>query len=61
MMPMHASHLLRTLNVGCFAVLKRSYGSRVAGYTRLGINPIKTTLLISSLKPVVMHLRGYYS
>ena len=40
-MPAHASHLLQPLDVGCFAVLKRSYGSRVAGYTRLGINSIE--------------------
>ncbi|KAJ5340358.1 hypothetical protein N7541_009482 [Penicillium brevicompactum] len=40
-MPAHASHLLQPLDVGCFAVLKRSYGSRVAGYTRLGIDSIE--------------------
>jgi hypothetical protein len=40
-MPAHASHLLQPLDVGCFAVLKRSYGSRVTGYTRLGINSIE--------------------
>jgi hypothetical protein len=40
-MPPHASHLLQPLDVGCFAVLKRSYGSRVAEYTRLGIDSIE--------------------
>jgi hypothetical protein len=40
-MPAHTSHLLQPLDVGCFAVLKRSYGSRVAEYTRLGINSIE--------------------
>lgn len=29
-MPAHTSHLFQPLDVGCFAVLKRSYGSRVA-------------------------------
>lgn len=40
-MPPHASHLLQPLDVGCFAVLKRSYGRRVAEYTRLGIDSIE--------------------
>jgi hypothetical protein len=40
-MPPHASHLLQPLDVGCFAVLKRSYGTRVAEYTRLGIDSIE--------------------
>ena len=40
-MPPHTSHLLQPLDVGCFAVLKRSYGSRVAEYTRLGIDSIE--------------------
>jgi len=40
-MPLHASHLLQPLDVGCFAVLKRSYGRRVAEYTQLGIDSIE--------------------
>jgi hypothetical protein len=40
-MPTHTSHLLQPLDVGCFAVLKRSYGNRVTGYTQLGINSIE--------------------
>lgn len=40
-MPPYASHLLQPLDVGCFAVLKRSYGRRVAEYTRLGIDSIE--------------------
>ena len=40
-MPPHASHLLQPLDVGYFAVLKRSYGLRVAEYTRLGIDSIE--------------------
>lgn len=40
-MPPHASHLLQPLDDGCFAVLKHSYGRRVAEYTRLGIDSIE--------------------
>jgi hypothetical protein len=40
-MPPHASHLLQPLNVGCFVMLKRSYGTRVTEYTRLGIDSIE--------------------
>jgi hypothetical protein len=39
-MPPHASHLLQPLDVGCFAVLKRFYGTEVAEYIRGGINSI---------------------
>jgi hypothetical protein len=37
-MPPHSSHLLQPLDVGCFAVLKRSYGRLVENQMRLGIN-----------------------
>jgi hypothetical protein len=40
-MPPHASHLLQPLDVGCFTILKRSYGRRVVEYTRLGIDSIE--------------------
>jgi hypothetical protein len=39
-MPPHSSHLLQPLDVGCFAVLKRSYGRQVGDFLRLGINHI---------------------
>jgi hypothetical protein len=39
-MPAHSSHLLQPLDIGCFAVLKRSYGSLVDQKMRLGINHI---------------------
>lgn len=39
-MPAHSSHLLQPLDVGCFAVLKRSYGRLVDQQTRMGINHI---------------------
>ena len=40
-MPSHASHLLQPLDVGCFAVLKKFYGTGVAEYMRLGIDSIE--------------------
>lgn len=39
-MPAHSSHLLQPLDIGCFAVLKRSYGRLVETKMRLGINHI---------------------
>jgi hypothetical protein len=42
-MPPHSSHLLQPLDVGCFSVLKQSYGRRVEQLMRLGINHIDKT------------------
>jgi hypothetical protein len=39
-MPPHSSHLLQPLDVGCFAVLKRSYGGLVEQKIGLGVNHI---------------------
>ena len=39
-MPPHSSHLLQPLDVSCFSVLKRSYGSRVQEQMRAGINHV---------------------
>ncbi|KAJ5273619.1 hypothetical protein N7478_008744 [Penicillium angulare] len=39
-MPAHSSHLLQPLDVGCFAVLKRSYGRLIENQMRIGINHI---------------------
>jgi hypothetical protein len=39
-MPPHSSHLLQPLDVGCFAVLKQSYGRQIEGYMRNGVNHI---------------------
>ena len=39
-MPSHSSHLLQPLGIGCFAVLKRSYGRLVETKMRNGINHI---------------------
>lgn len=42
-LPAHSSHLLQLLDIRCFAVLKRSYGSLLDQKMRLGINPIDKT------------------
>jgi hypothetical protein len=39
-MPPHSSHLLQPCDVGCFAVLKRSYGRQIEAYMRNGVNHI---------------------
>ena len=39
-MPPHSSHLLQPLDIGCFAILKRSYGGFVDQKMRLGVNHI---------------------
>ena len=39
-MPPHSSHLLQPLDVGCFAVLKHTYGHLVEDNMQLGINYI---------------------
>jgi hypothetical protein len=39
-MPPHSSHLLQPLDVGCFSVLKKSYGSLVERKMSLGVNHI---------------------
>jgi hypothetical protein len=39
-MPPHSSHLLQPLDIGCFTVLKRSYGNLNTQKMRLGINYI---------------------
>ena len=39
-MPLHSSHLLQLLDIGCFAVLKRSYGQMVEIKMRNGVNHI---------------------
>ena len=39
-MPPHSSHLLQPLDIGCFAVLKRSYGRLIESKIRININHI---------------------
>ena len=47
-MPPHSSHLLQPLDVGCFSVLKRSYGHQVEQLIRVGIDHIdKADFLVS--------------
>ncbi|KAH7464036.1 hypothetical protein FOMA001_g17889 [Fusarium oxysporum f. sp. matthiolae] len=42
-MPAHASHLLRPLDVGCFAVLKKAYGREIEHLIRCSITHISKT------------------
>ena len=39
-MPAHSSHLLQPLDIGCFAPLKRVYGTCISDFIRLGINHV---------------------
>lgn len=39
-MPAHSSHLLQPLDIGCFAVVKRSYGRLIDQKMRLGVSHI---------------------
>jgi hypothetical protein len=51
-MPAHSSHLLQPLNVGCFSVLKRSYGRLIENQMRLGINHITKIDFLSAYPQV---------
>jgi hypothetical protein len=46
-MPPHSSHLLQPLDVGCFSVLKGSYGRSVGQLMSLGVNHIDKQEFIS--------------
>ncbi|ESZ89864.1 hypothetical protein SBOR_9747 [Sclerotinia borealis F-4128] len=39
-LPLHSSHLIQPLDVGCFSVLKRAYGSQIEGFIKAHINHI---------------------
>jgi hypothetical protein len=49
-MPPHSSHILQPLNVGCFAALKKAYGSLVSDLMRLGINHIDKAEFLGCLE-----------
>lgn len=53
-MPPHSSHLLQPLDIGCFAVLKRSYGRLVETKMRAGINHIDKLKFLEAYK---VHIR----
>jgi hypothetical protein len=40
-MPLHSSHLLQPLDVGCFAPLKRAYGDQISGLAQYSTKQIK--------------------
>jgi hypothetical protein len=47
-MPAYSSHLLQPLDVGCFSVLKCSYGRLIENQMRLGINHISKVDFLSA-------------
>ena len=47
-MPSHFSHLLQSLNVNCFSVLKCLYGHQIEQCMRLGINHINKEDFLSA-------------
>jgi hypothetical protein len=47
-MPPHSLHLLQSLNVSCFAVLKRSYGRQIEDLIRVGVNYIDKSDFLSA-------------
>lgn len=63
-MPAHSSHLLQPLDVGCFSVLKRSYGRLVEQQTRLGIDHIdkqEFLRLYQQARPEALHKNNIQS
>ncbi|KAL1981882.1 hypothetical protein VTN96DRAFT_2069 [Rasamsonia emersonii] len=53
-LPAHSLHLLQPLDVGCFLVLKRSYGGLVEESMRLGINHIDKTDFLTAYQKARM-------
>ena len=51
--PAHSSHLLQLLDVGCFLLLKRAYGTQIGNYIRLGIHYVDKAEFL----PVFMQAR----
>ena len=49
-MPLHLSHLLQPLNVGCFAPLKRAYSDEISGLARYGTKQIKKEAFLPAFK-----------
>jgi hypothetical protein len=49
-MPPHSSHLLQPLDIGCFSVLKRTYGQQICEFIRLGINHIDKNEFLYAFK-----------
>ncbi|ESZ98945.1 hypothetical protein SBOR_0603 [Sclerotinia borealis F-4128] len=39
-LPPHSNHLIQPLDIGCFSVLKQSYGSQIEGFIKAHINHI---------------------
>ena len=49
-MPSHSSHILQPLDVGCFSLLKSSYGKQIEKFMRLRINHITKLEFLPAFK-----------
>src|SRR5437016_12889437 len=49
-MPLHSSHLLQPLDVGCFGPLKRAYGKEVENMMKNGINHITKLKFLPAIR-----------
>ena len=49
-LPAHSSHLTQPLDVGCFSVLKRSYGRQLEAFIKAHINHITKTEFLLAFK-----------
>jgi hypothetical protein len=49
-MPPHLSHLLQSIDVGCFPPLKRAYGNEISDLARYGSKQIKKGAFLPAFK-----------
>jgi hypothetical protein len=49
-MPVHASHILQPLNIGCFSPLKRAYGTKISRLICHYINHINKLSFLPAFK-----------
>ena len=49
-LPAHSSHLTQPLDIGCFSVLKRSYGRELEAFIKAHINHITKTEFLLAFK-----------
>jgi hypothetical protein len=49
-MPLHLSHLLQPLNVGCFAPLKRAYSNKISSLAQYSTKQIKKEAFLLAFK-----------
>ena len=49
-MPLHSSHLLQPLNVGCFAPLKQAYSKKISSLAQYSTKQIKKEAFLLAFK-----------